>query len=511
MREQFFGKLFWTTLAGTLASLILGFIVLGNPASAVLTVLCAVAALALSLYRLEYGLYLAFAELFTFSHGHLFSITINGFEVSARIAIFVGVMLAWLIRHIRGPFPSLPRPWRLLLAAIVIGLVTGAINNPLLDVFKDGNAYGYLLYLLPVLSISWTALQKNQLLQVLTGSAAAVTTTTLSILYLFTHLPEPVMRAVYTFVRDTRLAELTRIAGDIFRIFLQAQFSVLILLFLFSAAVVVFWKKRQEQAVIFFGLAFAVSVMIISLSRSFWIGLIAGGIVFVLASFSQRVWTFKEAITFAPVKLLLLLTSLSILWITIAFPFPTPANVSVFGSILKERTTDVDDSAISSRWNLLPEMWTVIKQSPILGSGFGTKVAFESDDPRVRAVYPDGKWRTYSFEWGWLDAWLKMGVFGPIALFWVGFTLARGLFFNLKRENGWISLGLLCSLAALFATHVFSPYLNHPIGLGFLIFLVPFLSNDVPKMHAVHMHLPDVLPANIQTAYETSQVFRKTH
>lgn len=503
MREQFFGKMFLITFAGALVSLIVGFFALGNIASAVLTILCAVVAFGLSLKRLEYGLFLAFAELFTYSHGHLFSLTIWEFEISARMAIFTGVMLAWLTRHVRGPFPVLPRPWKLFLAAIVIGLVTGVLQHPLVDVFKDGNAYGYILYLLPVLSISWTALQKQQLLQVLTGSATAVTTITFTILYLFTHMDEPVLRAVYTFARDTRLAELTRISGDIFRIFLQAQFSVLIMLFLLSAAVVVFWKKQQDRGLLFYALALGLSVMIISLSRSFWIGLIAGGLAFVALIFSQRWWTLREAGRFVPVKILIILTSISILWITISFPVPPPANVAVFGSILKERTTDVDDSAISSRWNLLPEMLSVMKQSPILGSGFGTQVAFESDDPRVRAIYPDGKWRTYSFEWGWLDAWLKMGILGPISLLWIGWTMARGLYNNMLKENGWISLGLLCSLVALYATHVFSPYLNHPIGLGFLVFIVPFLEIKAPQVHAIRLTMPEVLSTpKIQTAYE---------
>ncbi len=499
MQEQFFGKIFWLSFLGILGSVVLGFLALGNPFASVLTILSLVVAFALTIKRVEYGLLFAFAELFSTSHGHLFSMEIHGFVLSVRMAIFVGVMSAWMLAalqkkiHVQKNWDL--RPWSLLFLAVVIGCITGGNTNPALDVFKDGNAYGYLLYLLPVMSVTWTNNERRSLLQVLCGSAAAVTTITLALLYTYTHLPEPVLRAVYTFVRDTRLAELTRIAGDIFRIFLQAQFSLLAMLFLFSAAIVFLWKSTREREVIFYALVFCLSVLIISLSRSFWIGMLAGGLVWLGIVFSQRMWSLRQAWNFLPTKLVIFLTSLSVLWIVIAFPVPPPANISVFGDILRDRTTEMDDSAISSRWNLLPEMMTVIYEHPLIGSGFGTKVAFKSDDPRVRAVYPDGKWRTYSFEWGWLDAWLKMGLLGPIALLWVGLSLAKGLIRNLKKENGWISLGLLCTLVALYVIHILSPYLNHPIGIGFLLFLLPFVTTArAPKKENAIYPSPSIAP-----------------
>lgn len=499
MQEQFFGKFFWVSLIGILVTMILGFLAFGNILAVILTISSAIVAFVLTWKNVEHGLLFAFAELFSTSHGHLVSMQIGGFSFSMRMAIFAGVMVAWTIQWLTGRTRlelSLGRkqwdlwPWALLGVAILLGFIIGFLNNPALDVFKDGNAYGYLAYLLPIISVPWDALKRQHLLQIFAGSAAAVSVVTFSLLYTYTHMPEPILRAIYTFVRDTRIAELTRIAGDIFRIFLQAQFSILVMLFLFSSSLIVFWKRPRERAIIFYGLTLCLSILIISLSRSFWIGILAGGLVFTILVLKRRLWSFHEAIYFMPTKILIFLSSLAVLWIVIAFPVPPPADISVFGDILKERTTEIDDSAISSRWNLLPEMMAVIGKDPIIGNGFGTKVAFKSDDPRVRAIYPDGKWRTYSFEWGWFDAWLKMGFLGPIALLWIGYTLIRGLRANLKEENGWISLGLLCSLIALYVIHIFSPYLNHPIGIGFLLFLLPFI------------HRP-TLPISQQKVYES--------
>lgn len=503
MLEQFFGKYFWISFIGIIIAMILGFVALGNILAVLLTIASAIIAFMLTIKRIEYGLLFAFAELFSTSHGHLVSMEINGFSFGMRMAIFVGIMSAWGLQWLRGParfeLDLLRRqwdlrPWILFSIAIVLGFVVGFAQHPALDVFKDGNGYGYLLYILPIFSVKWDMQKRQQLLQILAGSATAVATITISLLYIYTHLQEPVLRAIYTFVRDARLAELTRIAGDIFRIFIQAQFSVLVLLFLFSGALIAFWKIPRERPMIFYVLTISLSVMIISLSRSFWIGIIVGVLLFAFLIFWRRLWNFREAVCFGPTKILIFFSSLAVLWVVIAFPFPTPTNISVFGDIMKNRTTDIDDSAISSRWNLLPEMMNVIVDQPVLGSGFGKKVAFESDDPRVRAIYPDGKWRTYSFEWGWLDAWLKMGLLGPIALLWIGWSLTLGLMRGLKTELAWLSVGLMCSLVALYTIHIFSPYLNHPIGIGFLLFLLPFVHRPERTQTTQKIFLPQLDP-----------------
>jgi hypothetical protein len=39
----------------------------------------------------------------------------------------------------------------------------------------------------------------------------------------------------------------------------------------------------------------------------------------------------------------------------------------------------------------------------------------------------------------------------------------------------------------LYVTHIFSPYLNHPLGLGFLLFIVPFIDS---RRSLLPIHLP---------------------
>ena len=150
----------------------------------------------------------------------------------------------------------------------------------------------------------------------------------------------------------------------------------------------------------------------------------------------------------------------------IAFPIPH-VNVASLLDLFGSRT-NLEEAAAASRWNLLPILWHKIEEHPILGSGFGATVTYKSEDPRILAQNPNGMYTTYAFEWGWLEHWVKFGIIGiPLILF-----LLCSLAWRLWKldEPVWLRATAVSSLVALGVVHVFTPYLNHP--LGFLFFFV---------------------------------------
>ncbi|HMB66045.1 MAG TPA: hypothetical protein VKO42_04160, partial [Patescibacteria group bacterium] len=123
----------------------------------------------------------------------------------------------------------------------------------------------------------------------------------------------------------------------------------------------------------------------------------------------------------------------------------------------------------SSRWNLLPKLWSEIKETPILGRGFGTTITYRSNDPRVLESTADGQYTTYAFEWGWLDIWLKLGFFGLFCyIFLIGKIILDGLT-NKDLFRSALINGVIVSLAVIAVINFFTPYLNHPLGLGALM------------------------------------------
>lgn len=487
--NQFFGKPFWTTLALLAGTFVVALLVFSTPALAALALAFAgLATLVVSWKRPELGIMIAFAELFANSHGHLISYSIGGFSLSLRMVIFAAVMLAWVAAVATKRARLAINDWRFaifvpLFASVALGFAVGFGQNETLKAFKDGNAYLYLAYLLPILSVEWDAAKKRLLLQVFAASATWVVVLTLGLLYVFTHFPEWMLGHAYKFIRDTRTGELTKMAGNIFRIFLQAQLSVVFALYVVAPFLLLRSVARRAWWQITLIFTALISVVLISLSRSFWIGIIAGDVA-LLALVWIDAWPGLRAMSRAVGSVALATVFAALLLVGIVL-FPLPYRVGRVGDLtdlFSERTTDLSDVAISSRWNLLPPLMDEIKSAPLLGAGFGEEVTFKTDDPRARAINPDGTWTTYALEWGWLELWLKMGILGPIAFIALFVGMVRGLWPYLKGGQSWIGIAFVSSLVMLYATHVFSPYLNHPLGLGMLLLFVPFLKQKPPTV-----------------------------
>ncbi|OGL95179.1 hypothetical protein A2348_02560 [Candidatus Uhrbacteria bacterium RIFOXYB12_FULL_58_10] len=510
MSDQFFGKPFFLTLAALASTFLVSILVFSTPILAALALgFFAMATFAIAWKRPELGIAVAFAELFANSHGHLISYAIGGFSLSLRMVIFAAVMLAWVAAvatkrarlTINDPRLAIFIP---LIIAIALGFTVGFLQNDPVTAFKDGNAYLYLGYLLPILSVEWDGEKKRLLLQVFAAAATWVVALTLGLLYVFTHFPEWMLGPTYRFIRDTRTGELTKMAGNIFRIFLQAQLSVVFALYLVVPFLFVRSLSRDMWWKLTLVIAALISVVMISLSRSFWVGIIVGDIA-LLALLWKDVWPGARKLSHAVGSVFVAALFAIVLLVGIVL-FPLPYRVGRVGdltNLFSDRTTDLSDVAISSRWNLLAPLLDEIKASPVLGAGFGEDVTFETDDPRARAINPDGTWTTYALEWGWLELWLKMGILGPVAFLSLFVGLARGLWPYVRSEQSWIGVAFLSSLVMLFATHAFSPYLNHPLGLGMLLLFVPFLKKIPPAIRS-EVSVLETLETNAGTQVNTA-------
>ena len=272
---------------------------------------------------------------------------------------------------------------------------------------------------------------------------------------------------------------------------------------------------RKERAGLSAALAVGCSILLISLSRSFWIGLTAGGLVLVVLFLIRQQrnmagWQrFKNGVGWT---VLAGAVGSVLLVLIILFPYPyRVGSADALSGLFSSRTTDAGDVAVSSRWKLLPPMVELIRQQPITGNGFGQEVQFQTDDPRVRAFSPEGWWSTYALEWGWFELWLKMGILGPLSFLFLLFFLVRGVREELNKEHVWMANAFVASLVMLYATHTFSPYLNHPLGLGFLLFLVPFAAPRtlLGKPIVLHFPKPQKMEAGLRTTSAASFALEK--
>ncbi len=511
--KQFFDKYTWIGIIGLLVVHIGAYLTQHTVWSMVPFVIIVLSIGLVAQRSLLWGLCLAMLEIIVGGHGHLIDISIDGLTdgltIGIRLGIFGVIMLATafhiLIKKTRPVFVTeRDAPILLIGLAVIIGLIIGISRNGFGAAFNDANAYFTLLYLVPLAMIVWTNDAKRQLLWTLGLGAIWVAGSSLFLLYFFTHANVDQIWIMYTFVRDGRIAEVTLLSNPgwlvglfpngpwYFRVFSPGQFYVIILsLLLFAGWAEWSWKKSSMMLFSVLSLFFAIDLA--GASRSFWLGLIVGGSVIGLTILYDRV-TIKKIVSVKAFGILALITSFLVLWLAVVLPVPARPdltnNPSYQGSQDKTR-----DLAVSSRWNLLPVINAAVMQNPIVGSGFGTSITYISDDPRIRSNIPNGEYTTNRFEWGWQDIWLKSGLLGLVAFGWLLFAILRSCLRSIaeKQPNRWLAIGFTAGLIALYIIHIFSPYLNHPIGLAFVLIALPFFNwktTKLPSLASIKEKLP---------------------
>ena len=226
---------------------------------------------------------------------------------------------------------------------------------------------------------------------------------------------------------------------------------------------------------------FTLIVILISLSRSLWLGLILGLIFFSLhyvisvhiSPHSDGLYKKKTttSVMMIDVRLIfIVLIAVSIIAEVLIVPITDITGLQPLTSF-SERVTKIDEPAISSRWNLLAPLWKSIQGNVALGNGFGAEVTYKSEDPRYVSAHPDNPYYTTSaFEWGWLDVWHEMGIIGFIAfLLYIGIVLKKGIILCYLHPKESINFGLSTGCFVLVIVHFFTPFLNHPLGISFLL------------------------------------------
>ncbi|MFA6446991.1 MAG: glycosyltransferase [Patescibacteria group bacterium] len=485
-------KMLLVWFAGFMLIEILSFSFFSFPiANAILTGLIFIAMAILAYSEPALALVLAGSELIIGGFGYTFYFPAGDFRVSLRMAIMAGFMLGWGINGIKNRIWQywklselfLFQAWVFVAIMVLAGLAQGLIKHQPY-IFQDLNAWLFLAYLIPTLDIAhrFPATLKKHASIVFPAALACISLKILATFYIFTHSMQGLAMYWYDWVRDTLVGEITPAGGQIYRVFFQSSIyllSIPLLIFAWwvedvyqKSSIKQQWKKYESEGwrkkMVPWAWVISTAVLLISLSRSFWLGEAAAGLfVFILSVVHLKNLPFKAAAYALGGCVGAFVLVAAIMY----FPWPNWQGGSLLGMFQSRGT--VVDAAASSRWNLLPAMMAEINQEPVLGNGFGSTVTYKSNDPRVLQNNPDGMYTTYEFEWGWLGYWVKFGIFGIAIMGW----LLISMIWRLRKSPyaWWIKVGAAGSLICLAAVHIFTPYLDHPLGFGWLIGMEGFL------------------------------------
>ncbi|MAF24765.1 hypothetical protein CL634_04235 [bacterium] len=433
------------------------------------------ATLILSWRDIRVGVLIVLGELMIGSLGQLFTAQILNTSISVRTALFTAVFLVWLVKYTQKTISSrkiihllsksqIRFEAYLLTLPILYGTLLGLIRVGFSQSYFDFNSWLFFL-LAPAF---WEAfVDKNMIqrsIQVLTAAAIWVGVKTWALLITTSLGIVKIGDSIYNWVRDTRVGEITHIQESLYRIFFQSHIFSLIAILVFLAILHGVKKSsstKVERRNLLLVTFFAISSVVISQSRSLWLGALVGGIVliFLLAGKTQD-W--KEA--GKTLRTGLILTVVSVLLVSLVTASMQPP----------ERIYNTNDAGSKSRLAQLFPLKVGISQHWLLGNGFGHEITYQSSDPRILNDNSDGKYTTSFFEWGYLDIWLKIGFLGLFIYLNFIREIVRLNLIHLRKataNNRGMTIGLLAGLAALLVTNIFSPYLNHPLGIGYLLLL----------------------------------------
>lgn len=419
-------------------------------------------------------IYISFLELFVGSFGRLISIDLFGFSMSLRIFIFaISVIfgIIYLIKNRKINFLKSNYRWFYsgFILILIFGVIIALVNKTKIsNIYSDINNFIFFL----ILPIYYQIIKDKRILKslfyIFIGATLFFSLKTIIIFYLFSqHFNFLNFTTLYKWLRDTRVGEITKLNDHFYRIFFQSQIYIMVA-FIINSIMLFFGKLNKNDRLFFYLLLIInLSAIIISFSRSFWLGIFTAiFILFFFCIFSGK-QKFLDIIK-NYLKLFGILV-LSVFFIFILLKIPD-TNIN-FTDMLSGRVSESDASS-NSRMELLSPMLRDIKHSPILGYGFAHEITYFSKDPRnLNDSNPTGEVTTYSFEWGWLSFWLKIGIFG--LLFYIILSL-KIIYDSVKliSSNNVIFISLLLCFISVLIVHIFSPYLDHPLGLGFIMIII---------------------------------------
>jgi hypothetical protein len=452
----------------------------------------------LAIKDLKYAIYVVIIELLIGSHGYIFFADIFNYELSIRIAMWLAVMIVWFFKYViwLKNYIQAPKNERknqsisnffayfpiyiLLSIFILIASIKGVALSSNLGVwFSDFNSWLYFLILLPLINIfrnnNFKNLSKDLILIFLAG-VTWISIKTLILLFFFSH-NLAIIEPLYAWSRGYLLAEITAQPSGFYRIFFQSHIYslmlIIIALFSFNDLKELGYKQHYTFMAVF---SVIFSSILLSLSRSLWVGLILGLIIWLV----YIIIKYKKKIVYYNLSRLLLIVFSALILIVAVINIPLPGYSSDFnaGKTFKERANikDSDEAAISSRWSLLGPMFEEILKAPIIGHGFGKEITYISHDPRVLENNSSGKYTSTAFEWGWLSVLLKMGLLGLLVYLWLFYRLISDAFKS--RYNKVYMRALALSLLALMSVNFFTPYLDHPLGIMYLLIISLFISSN---------------------------------
>jgi O-antigen ligase len=398
----------------------------------------------------ERGWYIILLEIILGGGGYL-----KIFGTSLRTYLFIGSLTIYFGKKLyterKNFFKQLKNEQYLLFTLLLTAIIASALglyhNHASSAVISDLIPYFFLLYYFP-LSKLWSSenfqiLSKNALLASVFGNTLLILFTQIG----FSSNIFTLQDYYYHWYRDIALGKITEINFDFYRLVLNEHLLLIPITIYFIADII----KNKINKINTLALGNLLFILANNLTRIYMVALAVG----TLALFSIKNWK----------RYLIVSAASALMFVIIFVTTHTLASrgqslgLEIFGLRLQSiASPQIEDSSLS-RLLLLPKILEKIKDKPLIGQGLGDTVTVYSPIFKTDITTPH-------FDWGYLEIYTEMGLYGLLA--WIAF-ISYLFYLILKNKNDRnLSVAILLSILVINLT---SPALFHVFGILLMIFL----------------------------------------
>ena len=385
------------------------------------------------------------------------------FSISLRTCLLIVSLLIYFSRKIyrqrRGFFARLKTKHYLMLALILVSVLS-ALNGFYQHhtrgaVISDLIPYFFFLYFFPLadlwLSTEFRDLTKKAIVASIIGNGLFILFTQIG----FSTGIFVLQQQYYHWFRDVALGKITDIDFHFYRLVLN-EHLMLVPLMIYWIADIIKNKINKNNFIILSVLLF---ILANNLTRIYMVALAIG----MLCLFSFNNWkTWLKTIAVCMVSFVFIFTTMHII-ISRGKSF----GFEIFGLRLQSIATPQIEGSSLSRLLLLPKIIDKIKIHPIVGDGLGDTVTVFSPVYQTTIT-------TSQFDWGYLEIWTEMGLFG--LLLWIAL-----IYHTTKTTKNKTLLAIFVSYLII---NITSPALFHVFGVILLTILLikPILEPNATEL-----------------------------
>lgn len=415
----------------------------------------------------DYAWMIILAELFLGGAGHY----LEFFGLSIRTVLIVAFLFLWIAHALSGHNKErIIIPHRLyyvlipLTFFVVFSIFRGLIHgNDTKAIIQDALPFMLFALILPAYHLFSQEKMRHYIIRLLgvflIGSVIFSLFTSIVFVTKTVELQEP----YYKWYRDVTMGKITHVTDSFYRIVAPEHIIITPLLLIIASLLM-----RDEKHHKMWRFMFMCGALILALnfSRAYLLAFALGLLILIY----KHKFTRWFIVSFWSITMITLL----FISVNILFSGGKSLGLEIIGIRLGSVILPQTEESTNLRMALLDPIITMIKHHPILGTGLGSSVTFI--DP-----YTYETLSRRHFDWGYLEMWVELGLFGALSLIAIAVLLVQELIKKIRLLSDYhdFYVGLLAGIIAMLFINITTPTLFHVLGILYLVFVMAFVSKPL--------------------------------